>query len=80
MHVAKVLHLVLIPLLGDFALVLFALQVLPELRLLAGARIAHGTVELSAGGDAHGEVAGNPLAGAWVEIRTCKKENRESPL
>lgn len=73
LYVAQVLHLVLVPLLGHFALVLFALQVLPELHLLAGASITHGAVELAAGGDAHGKVARDPLTGARVEIRACKE-------
>lgn len=74
LYIAQVLHLVLVPLLGHFALVLFALQVLPELHLLAGAGVAHGAVELAAGGDTHGEVARDPLTGARVEIRACEEE------
>lgn len=73
LYIAKVLHLVLIPLFRHFALVLLALQVLPELHLLAGARVAHGAVELATGSDAHGEVARDPLARARVEIRACGK-------
>lgn len=70
MDVAQVLHLAPVALLGHFALVLFALQVLPELHLLAGARVAHGAVELAAGSHAHGQVTGDPLPRARVEVGT----------
>lgn len=70
LDVAQVLHLAPVALLGHFALVLFALQVLPELHLLAGARVAHGAVELAAGSHAHGQVTGDPLPRARVEVGT----------
>lgn len=76
MDVAEVLHLVLIPLFGDFALVLLALQMLSKLHLFAGPGVAHGAVELAAGGDAHGEVTRYPLTGAGVEIRAWRKANK----
>lgn len=70
LDVAQVLHLTPVALLGHFALVLFALQVLPELHLLAGTRVAHGAVELATGSHTHGQVTGDPLARAGVEVGT----------
>lgn len=77
LDIAQVLHLVPVPLLRHFALVLFALQVLPELHLLAGARVAHGAVELATGSHTHGQVTGDPLARAGIEVRTWG-ENRKA--
>lgn len=77
LDVAEVLHLVLISLFGDFALVLLALQMLPELHFFAGPSVAHGAVELAAGGDTHGEVTRYPLTGTWVEVRTWRKASKQ---
>lgn len=76
LDVAQVLHLVPVALLRHFALVLLALQVLPELQLLAGPSVAHGAVELPAGRHAHGQVTGDPLPRARVEVGTCVVLNR----
>lgn len=74
LHVAQILHLAPVPLFRHFALVLLALQMLPELDFFTSADITHRTVELATGSHAHGEISRDPLPRAGIEVRTCGSE------
>lgn len=71
--VAEVLHLMAISQLWHFSLVLLALQMLPEVRLLLGSTVAHGAVKLSAGSDTHGQVSGDALPWSGVVVRPWRE-------
>lgn len=57
-----------VPQLRHFCLMLLALEVLPEVRLLFGTTVAHGAVELSAGSHTHGQVPGDTLPRSGVVV------------
>lgn len=53
---------------------------LPEVRLLLGPAVAHGAVELSAGGHTHGQVPGNALPRPGVVVRSWReKDGTDNP-